>query len=149
MIRNENEYKEAVSKLQEEARRIDLQQRELVKMGLSPEEIERALDPVKSFHLQLIEEKESYERLKRGEVDELKNLRGLGHLLICLRIATGTTQQDLAERLGVHQSQISRDERNEYHGITLERAAKVLDALGVRLRIKAEIPQPDGELVAS
>jgi hypothetical protein len=29
---------------------------------------------------------------------------------------------------------VSRDERNEYFGITLERAAKILDALNVRLR---------------
>ena len=35
--------------------------------------------------------------------------------------------------MGVHESQVSRDERNEYHGITLERASRVLDALGVTL----------------
>jgi len=29
---------------------------------------------------------------------------------------------------------VSRDERNEYHGVTLERATRVLDALEVRLR---------------
>jgi transcriptional regulator with XRE-family HTH domain len=39
-----------------------------------------------------------------------------------------------AIRLGVHETQVSRDERNEYFGITLERAAKILDALNVRLR---------------
>jgi len=44
------------------------------------------------------------------------------------------TQRELAERLGVHESQVSRDERNEYHGITLERAARVVDALGVEIR---------------
>lgn len=38
------------------------------------------------------------------------------------------------ERLGVHESLVSRDERNEYHGITLDRAARILDALGVELR---------------
>jgi transcriptional regulator with XRE-family HTH domain len=44
----------------------------------------------------------------------------------------------LAKRLDVHESQISRDERNEYFGISLERAAKVLDALGVTLRSSVE-----------
>jgi len=34
------------------------------------------------------------------------------------------TERDLARRLGVHETQVSRDERNEYFGITLERAAK-------------------------
>jgi hypothetical protein len=30
--------------------------------------------------------------------------------------------------------QVSRDERNEYHGITVDRASRILDALGVQLR---------------
>jgi ribosome-binding protein aMBF1 (putative translation factor) len=94
---------------------------------------------MESFHLQLKEAVESYERLKRGEFEELDNLRGLGHLLISLRIAQGVSQRELATRLDVHESQVSRDERNEYFGITLERAIKVLDALNVRLRTKVEI----------
>jgi len=55
-------------------------------------------------------------------------------MLIALRIARGVSQRKLAERLGVHESQVSRDERNEYHGITLDRASRVLDALEVDLR---------------
>jgi hypothetical protein len=39
----------------------------------------------------------------------------------------------------VHETQVSRDERNEYFGITLERAAKILDALNVRLRTQVAI----------
>jgi transcriptional regulator with XRE-family HTH domain len=69
-------------------------------------------------------------------------LRGLGQLLIALRVAQGISQRELARRLGVHESQVSRDERNEYFGITLERAVKVLDALNVRLRTKVEIDNP-------
>ena len=42
-----------------------------------------------------------------------------GHLLISLRIAKGISQRELAKRLNVHESQVSRDERNEYFGITL------------------------------
>jgi transcriptional regulator with XRE-family HTH domain len=51
--------------------------------------------------------------------------------LVALRIAKGLTQRELAERLGVHESQVSRDERNEYHGITLERARRILQAMQV------------------
>jgi Helix-turn-helix len=53
--------------------------------------------------------------------------------------AQGITQRDLARRLSVHETQVSRDERNEYFGITLERAAKILDALNVRLRTQVAI----------
>jgi DNA-binding XRE family transcriptional regulator len=142
MIRNENEYKEAVGRLVAEEQRIAAHAEELRATGLTPEQVKRVIDPLQSFHLQLQEEVESYERLKRRQVDEVRNLRGLGHALICIRIALGLTQRELAERLGVNESQVSRDERNEYHGITLERAAKVLDALGVDLKIGVEFKEP-------
>jgi ribosome-binding protein aMBF1 (putative translation factor) len=92
------------------------------------------MDPLRSFHLQLEEEIQSYERLRRGELDALVNLHGLGRTLIALRVARGLSQRQLAERLQVHESQVSRDERNEYHGVTLERATRVLDAMEVSLR---------------
>jgi ribosome-binding protein aMBF1 (putative translation factor) len=139
MIRNENEYKEAVARLDEERQRLKEHTRRLKQAGLAKDQIKRVIDPMKSFHLQLKEEVESYERLKRRQFDELDNLRGLGHLLISLRIAQGISQRELAKRLEVHESQVSRDERNEYFGVTLERAAKVLDALNVRLTTKVEI----------
>ena len=140
MIRNENEYQEAARRLQEEKDRLAEHQGRLESMGLSAEELKLALDPLRSFHEQLVEEVDSYERLKRGEVSELMNLHGLGHVLVGLRIARGLTQRELADRLGVHESQVSRDERNEYHGITVDRASRVLDALGVRLVSAFEQP---------
>lgn len=39
---------------------------------------------------------------------------------------------------GVHETQVSRDERNAYHGTTLERATKTLEALGVEVRSRVE-----------
>ena len=85
---------------------------------------------MRSFHEQLREEVESYERLKRGNFDEMHNFQGIGRLLIALRIASGLSQRDLAEKLEVHESQVSRDERNEYHGVTVERANRVLSSPG-------------------
>ena len=41
------------------------------------------------------------------------------------------TQQELAERLGVLPSQVSRDERNEYYGATVERIQQVMEAMGM------------------
>jgi len=142
MIRNDAEYKEAVARLSAEQDRLAEHRARLKEAGLSDEEIKRVTDPMEAFRLQFSEEVESYERLKRREFEELENFRGLGHLLISLRIAQGLSQRELAKRLDVHESQVSRDERNEYFGITLERAVKVLDALNVRLRTKVEIPIP-------
>ena len=133
MIRSETEYQEAVKRLTDEEARLKAQRGELKKLDLSQAEIKRAMDPLQSFHEQLKEEVGSYERLRRGEFEEVTNFEGMGRLLIALRISQGLSQRELAERLGVHESTVSRDERNEYHGITLERTAKVLAALGVTL----------------
>lgn len=44
----------------------------------------------------------------------------------------------MAEKLGVSEAQVSRDERNEYHGITVYRAQKVLDAMNETLTSRVE-----------
>jgi DNA-binding Xre family transcriptional regulator len=140
MIRNDTEYQEAVSRLKAEAERFKEHEAQLAAKGLKADEIKRTLDPLRSFHLQLAEEVGSYERLKRGDLGEYLNLHGIGRMLVALRIARGITQRELAERLEVHESQVSRDERNEYHGVTLERASRILDALNARLRSHFDEP---------
>ncbi len=97
---------------------------------MSAAERKRVLDPVTSFHRQLVEEIEAYERLQSGEFPALVNLNGLGDLLVALRIHRGLSQRQLAELLGSHESQVSRDERNDYHGITVARASRILEVLG-------------------
>lgn len=140
MIRNESEYQEATRRRKEEAERLVEHRNRLEDLGLTDEEVQRALDPLRSFHLQLEEEIQGYERLKRGDLGEFVNLHGVGRVLIALRIARGLSQRQLAERLNVHESQISRDERNEYHGVTVERASRILDALQVNLRSHFDEP---------
>lgn len=142
MIRNDNEYRKSVEKVQAEAVRIQEMSNNLEKEGYTPEEVKRLIDPIISFHLQLKEEISSYEKLKRGEFNELHNFRGFGHLLVSFRIAKGITQKELADKLGVKESQISRDERNEYHNITIDRATRIMDALGVSLLSTACMNQP-------
>src|SRR5262245_5832913 len=101
MIRNEAEYQEAIQRIAEEQKRLKEQRAKLNELDLSQEEIKRVLDPMKSFHEQLKEEVASYERLQRGEFEELQNFEGLGRLLIALRISQGLSQRELAERLEV------------------------------------------------
>ena len=144
MIRNENEYQEAVRRFTEEKKRLATHRERLAETGLSSPELKRALDPLRSFQAQLEEEIDSYERLRRGDVDPLLNLHGLGRSLVALRIARGITQRELAERLSVHEFQISRDERNDYHGITVERATKVLEALKVQMKSEFELTAGSG-----
>lgn len=142
MIRNDTEHKKAIERIAAECERIEALRHQLEIAGLGADEVSRAIEPIQSFHLQLIEEVDEYERLKQGEFADLVNFHGIGRLLVSLRIHRGLTQREFADRLGVHESQVSRDERNEYHGITVSRAARLLEILGVRLHTTVETVGP-------
>jgi len=133
MIKTEKEYRECCEKIEKDQAVIDLQRAELEKMKLTEEEMKRALDPLLSFNQQLIDEVRWYERVRRRDFGTINDLTSIGRVLIALRIANGISQKELADRLAVNVSQVSRDESNEYHGISLDRAQRILDALGERL----------------
>lgn len=150
MIRNDAEHKKAIERIAAECERIEALRHQLEIAGLGADEVNRAIEPIQSFHLQLVEEVDEYERLKRGEFADLVNFHGVGRLLVSLRIHRGLTQREFADRLGVHESQVSRDERNEYHGITVSRVARLFEILGVRLHTTVETVGPhDCEFMAS
>ncbi len=136
MIRNEQEYQEVLGRLKQDEDLIALQTKQLQEAGLSPEQVQRALEPMISFNEQLKEEVEWYNKVKRRDFGTIRNMVDVGKYLIALRIANGISQRELAQRLGVSESQISRDERNDYHGIKLERIQKILEAMNESLEIK-------------
>jgi DNA-binding XRE family transcriptional regulator len=138
VIRNQKEYDEALRRVREDEEFIAEQRKVLEGMALSPEEVERAMQPALSFHAQLVEEVDWYDRVQRRDFDTFKSLTAMGRLLIAVRIANNLTQRDLAERLGVSEAQVSRDERNEYHGITIERAQRILDVLQERISMTVD-----------
>jgi len=146
MIRTENEYQQAMEQLQQNNEFVLLQRASLEAQGFAREEVERGLEPLLSFRAGLEEEVAWYQSVQRREFPSLSRLSDLGRLLIALRIANKLSQRELAKRLGVSEAQVSRDEKNEYHGITLERAQRVLDALHERVIAHVEEPQ---ELLAA
>jgi ribosome-binding protein aMBF1 (putative translation factor) len=150
MIRTESEYQQAAARVDAERARLAAHLKAWKKQGFTAQQVAKLREPLEAFHMQLAEEVASYERLKRGRFDEFENLHGLGQTLIGLRIARGMTQRELARRLEVDETAVSRDERNEYHGITVDRARKVLEALGVRLvtRVEVEPLRAAGERLA-
>src|SRR2546427_11945504 len=107
MIRTDAEYRVAVERLQKDQEIIELQRAKLREMGLGKDEVERAIEPALSFHVQLVEEVAMYERIKRGDFAPIHNLNSLGRVLIGLRIAAGISQHELAERLDVADAVVS------------------------------------------
>ena len=140
MIRTESEYSEAVERISAERKRLNEHHDRLLAEGLPADQVKRVMDPMLSFHEQFVEEVAAYERMRRGDFAELDNLHGLGQMLIGLRIYLGISQRDLAQRLQVHESQVSRDERNEYRGISLEKASAIFEALQVHVKTTVEPP---------
>lgn len=139
MIRTESEYRRALEQLKTDAAYIQQQRKHLESIELKGDQLERAMQPALSFHEQLNEEVAVYEQMRRGELGTLSELTQIGRWLIGVRIAKGLTQRELAERLGVSEAQVSRDERNEYHGVTVERAQMILRRMGAELRLEAMV----------
>lgn len=152
MIRTESDYQEARSRIAAEAARIQKTKDLLIEQGLTPEAIKRVIDSLNSFHIQLQEELEGYEKIKRGDFDTITNLKDLGRTLIGLRIFAGLSQRKMAGLLNIDESQVSRDERNEYRNITIERASRIFEILRAHIRMEiqveppSEIEAPQGEL---
>jgi len=140
MIRTDKEYNELKERLSNARQLLDEQRKHLENQGLSEKEVERALQPTVSFQNQQFEELAFYEGLKKGKIPEcFRSFSSIGKLLIASRIAQGLTQKELADRLNVKESVISRDEKNEYHGITAERAQRIADALNIKVELRAAV----------
>ena len=130
MIRNEAEYQVARKQIDVDRAFAQRQRAELEAKGYTAEQVTRGMEATLSFQAHLAEEVDWYEKARRREIAPLANFAQIGRLLIGLRLANGFSQRELADRLGVSEASVSRDERNEYHGITVERAQRVLEALG-------------------
>lgn len=135
MIQSEAEYQGCLKRLEEHQKATQAERERLEKFSVPADQIELVMAPLRSIHNQFKEEVEWYERVKRRDFGVFTQLTEIGPLLVALRIANGISQAELAKRLAVDVSQISRDERNEYHGISIERADRVVAALGEELQI--------------
>ncbi len=138
MIRTHKEYEKTVKKLSDFQSRLKTKKEMLAKMDLTEDQAKEITEPEVAFYSQIESDVNSYDRLRRQDKRELtrySQFQDLGKLLIALRIFSGKSQADLAKALDTDPSQVCRDERNEYHGITLPRAQGILDVLHAHLYI--------------
>jgi DNA-directed RNA polymerase specialized sigma subunit len=142
MIRNESEYQEALQRISGDQQVADRQRAALLDKGLSAPEVTAVMEPLLSFHAQLAQEVEWYENVRRRNFEVIDRLTSIGRLLIALRIANGLSQRELAGRLAVSEAVVSRDERNEYHGVSVERAQRILDAMHAVVSVRVEDSRP-------
>ncbi len=90
-------------------------------------------DALSSQITDLEEEIHEYEALKNGEFQfqQLTSIVGLPRLLIMARIASGLSQRELADRMGLKEQQIQRYEATEYESASFARIRSVVTALGL------------------
>src|SRR4051812_45526889 len=104
MIKNDREYDLAQEAVADLRRRVaELQQGLNVSRG--------RVASLRSRLEEMLREIADFDRIRRGDLSMFDGAEDFGRLLIAARIARGLTQRQLADRLGVHESQISRDER--------------------------------------
>lgn len=139
MIKNETAYQKALEKLKQDKEYIASEKKRFDEMQLSEEQVDMAIQPLISFHEQLKEEVEYYERIKRGSFNPVHKFTDIGKSVIAYRIYIGISQAELAKRLGVSEAQVSRDERNEYYGATTEKIEHVMKAMDMKTVINIEI----------
>lgn len=135
MIKTEREYQRCLKRISQHEKLMEEQRKELAVMGLNEEQVERGLAPSRYFGEKLRREAEEYERLKKGDFELTCTFDGIGRQLIAFRIYRGMSQAELAKKLGVTPPQVSRDERNEYGGASMEKVKQVLKALDMNVII--------------
>lgn len=89
--------------------------------------------------LEFKQQVERYEKLKEHGVPPFRDadLRKLGAYLVDARIASGLTQKQLAEKLGVSQPMVFKYENAEYAGFSLDVIERAIEALRLDVNVDA------------
>lgn len=131
MIKNERQYR--ITRAQA-ARFSDALEklRKLPNPGLHPVIARAQEDALRSQLGDLENELREYESLKAGDfpMESLRAVSEVPSVLIKARIATGLSQRDLAQRVGLKEQQIQRYEATDYATANLSRIMEVVSALG-------------------
>jgi ribosome-binding protein aMBF1 (putative translation factor) len=137
MMKTEKELELAKQQLSKLTELYNTQMHELKAKGLTEDQARDALSSSWTYAMQCKEEIELYEKLKSGELPPLEHFSSIGKYFVAARIARGMTQRELAEKLGVKESAVSRDERNEYHGMSVDKLERLAHVLNLRVLISA------------
>ena len=70
-----------------------------------------------------------YKNMKEGPLPKslhAQDISEINHLLVWLRLANGMSQEDLAQKIGCKQSDVSRFEKEDYSGFTIGQLEKII-----------------------
>jgi len=133
MIKNEHQYKVTQNKLKdlEEA----LAELFTIKDTLRPRQFSARKNSLQMMIDNLTREIKEYNGLKQQQTSiKISSIQELPIALIKARIATGMTQKELAEKMGVKEQQVQRDEANQYSSAGFNRISKVAEILNISIQ---------------
>ncbi len=141
MIKNEREYKISKSWLSKFEASLKASQERQAKDANDSERLQIRAAGIKSQMEELQEDIAAYEALKSGATHSfiVHTLSDLPAVLIQARVARGLTHKGLAEKLGISEKQVQRDEANDYQTAGLNRLINLAEVLGVSVELKAEL----------
>lgn len=140
MIRNERQYR--ITKAQAdkfESALLDLQKQ---KESLHPKLYRAQEQAIQGQFEELLMQLEEYDAIKEGgrTVLELSSFDDISIALIQGRIASGLTQKELAERLGLKEQQVQRYESTDYASASLTTIGNIIKALDISVREEVYLP---------
>lgn len=147
MITNDRQYKitrAAVARFEKAIAAIA--ESGAARRDVHPRLLQAEREGLESQAADLREQVREYEELRSGLHSSISvaSFDELPEGLIKARIATGLTQKDLADRLGMKEQQIQRYEAERYASASLQRLQDVARALGIRIEKNILLPlQPN------
>jgi len=136
MIKNDRQYKYTKRKLREFQKDLNAVQKEYA--AGNPNKLRLLSQGYREHIEQLSSEIAEYERIKKTPLPRVLKVRGLSELstqLARLRIGRKITQAQLAIKLGCKQSDISRLEREDYRGYTMNQLEKITESLNANIEL--------------
>ncbi len=133
MIQNQHQYQVTQNKLRDlEQGLVELLQ---IKDTLRPRQLRARKHGLERTIATLQQEIAEYDSLRQQQTPiKIASIKELPLALIRARIAMGMTQKELAEKMGVKEQQVQRDEANQYNSAGFHRIAEVADALGIQIQ---------------
>jgi len=145
MIKNERQYRITRAQMQnfeqalEDMNRTPIGQIKGVEADLRRLEMDALSGQLQDLRAEL----RAYEALRSADQSAfaIESLEELPRTLIKARIASGLTQRELAERLGLKEQQIQRYEASDYQTASLARLLEIARALGIKERKRITAPK--------
>jgi transcriptional regulator with XRE-family HTH domain/cytidylate kinase len=135
MIRNERQYKITNAEVAKLREALQAAESATIAPTIDPLFIKAEIDGLRSQLEEMVEDLESYERLRDGidEIPAVRSVQDIPRALIQTRIRAGLTQEDLAQRVGLKPQQIQRYEASDYASANLSRVSEIAEALDISL----------------